>query len=75
MRKKFWCHGEISRVARYAQISPKYLSDILARRKGVSLAMAVKLDCASARVLCIRIDWCTWINNQTSKHPAFKRRA
>jgi len=67
----FWKHGQQAEVALQARISSQHLSDILHRRRGVSVERAQRLEKASRKVLGVRIPWEIWICNKQSNHPAF----
>ena len=73
---KYWEINEKGRLAEEIGISRQYLSDILARRRRVSVSRAKALQYASAMVLGIEraIPWAVWADPM-AEHPAFKESA
>lgn len=71
MKELFWRRrGVKAKVARLAGLSPNHLSEILRRRRGVSLDRAYALERAS-KACRHGISWMTWINSKTTSHVAF----
>jgi len=68
----YWEHGQKKNVALLAGIRKQYLSDILARKKGVSPEMAMRLEKAVLAITNHRISWTEFVLNKTSKHPIFR---
>lgn len=68
----YWKHGQRRRIAELADISDAHLSDVLHRRRGVSLDVAKRLEAASGEVLGVRIPWETWMCNKQSNHPCLE---
>ena len=71
MTDPYWKHGQQAEIAVLAHVSAAHLSDILHRRRGVSVERAHRLEDASRKVLAVRIPWEVWINNKITEHPAF----
>lgn len=71
MTSSFWKHGQQAEIALQAHISPTHLSDILHRRRGVSVERAHRLEAASEKILGLRIPWEIWACNYKTNHPAF----
>ena len=59
-RKQQWARGDKGRLARAANISPQYLSDILAERKTCPPVLAGVLEAAAAE-LGYRITRAEWV--------------
>lgn len=70
-KSKFWITGQKGALAEAAGLSPSHLSDILHRRRGVSLTRARKLEDASEDVLGYAIPAIAWLDNRNTSHPAF----
>lgn len=71
MGNSFWKHGQQTEIAMLAHISTAHLSDILHRRRGVSVERARRLERTSGKILGTRIPWEVWVTNKFTKHPAF----
>lgn len=63
----YWKTKQRSEIAARAGIPRSNLSDILHRRRGVSLDLAHKLEAATDG----NIPWTTWIKNKSTQHPGF----
>jgi hypothetical protein len=70
---KFWITGEKKRLCEETGVSPQMLSDILARRRRVSIDRAKVLFWGSAMVLGPdrAIPWQVWID-PLAEHEAFR---
>lgn len=66
---EFWPEGAISATARKLGIRAKTLSGIINRRLTPRLARAKALQKVTG------VSWWEWMDNKTSKHPAFKGKA
>jgi len=69
-RMAYWDRNKRSELAEEAGISRKDLSEILHRKRGVSVRRAIMLSDA-AEVLGLDIPLLDWLKNRTTKHPAF----
>jgi len=69
--EKFWCHGEKKRIADLLRIHPVSLTEVLHRKRGVSIGRAKLLERASKVVLGHAIPFNDWLLNSTTTHPAF----
>lgn len=67
----YWERGEKAQLAKSAGISSCYLSDILAGRRKISLAVAKLLEEKAREVLDKDIPWTAWIQNDITDHEAF----
>jgi len=67
----FWKHGQQADIATQAHITASHLSDILHRRRGVSVERAKRLEKVSGKVLGTKIPWEIWVQNKITQHPAF----
>ena len=68
----YWRRGVQALVARRAGISPQRLSDILHRRRGVTVATAKRLGRATDDLVReARVPWIVWLENRETSHPAF----
>lgn len=70
-RLTFWERGQRRLLAELAGIHENNLYEILNRRRGVSKAMALRLETASEKLLGYPIPWDEWLFNEATKHPAF----
>ena len=73
MKNDFWQRGEMAALAKAAGISQQQLSEILHRKRGVSMGRALWLaECTHS---LWGSDWyiepSAWAFNKHTKHPAF----
>ena len=68
----FWTPGQAGEIARLLGLRENYVYAILRRQKGVSVERAKILEQGSKAVLHFAIPWTDWIQNKTTRHPAFK---
>lgn len=73
MKSKYWEFGERAAFAEAAGISRQQLSDILHRRRGVSVARARKFALITLKLFghSYLVTWIHWVENRTSEHSAF----
>ena len=69
---KYWAHGELVLIALAADVSPQYLSDVVRKRRNVSIGRAMLLEEACRIATGKEITWDIWMQNQTIDHPAFR---
>ena len=68
---QFWQRGELTKLAVLVGIRLNHLSEILHRKRGVSVTRALALERASKKVLGYPVPWSEWLLNKDSSHPAF----
>lgn len=68
---QFWQRGELTKLAAVVGIRLNHLSEILHRKRGVSVTRALALERASRKVFGYPIPWNEWLLNKESDHPAF----
>lgn len=69
---KYWKHGDKKKLAQAAGLSVSGLSDILCRRRGVSVKRASALELAAAH-LGYNISKLCWLENKNTRHPGFRK--
>lgn len=67
-----WKRGEKAAIAKLAGIAPCNFYEIVNRKRRVSVNRARLLEHVSGVVLGRPIFWVDWLDNETTKHPAFK---
>jgi hypothetical protein len=72
-RSKWWRHGEITALSKACCIGGNNLSEILHRKRGVSVARAKLLEEKSEELMGPEraIRWDIWIQYNNTRHPAF----
>lgn len=71
MKKPYWKRGELTELSYRSNISIQYISDIVHRRRGVSLKRAQSLSFVASTYLGRDISVRAWLECKSTKHPAF----
>jgi len=70
-KPKYWKYGDQTKMAKHADISASYMSDILHRRRSPGKELAQNLSYALQNTKPDYVPVETWLFNKQSRHPAF----
>jgi len=67
----FWRYGERAALAREMKIDQSHLSQILTRKRGVSVSRAQIMQHLCKKLFKKSVPWRDWFFNKSSSHKAF----